>query len=332
MSKKQFSVYGIGNAIMDLQLQVEEEALKKFALKKGTARLVDAVEQKKLLESFHAANVHQASGGSVANTMIALAQLGSKVGFSAVLGNDPFGKFYGAEMEQLGVVLHQTTHPHEATGTCVILITPDAERTMNTHLGATASFGEKHVSESSLKESDWLYIEGYLFASPSGREAIKHAIRLAKGNGVKIAITFSDVFIVEGFGEALRAATAEADLVFANVKEASAFTAETAEEAIFAKMRSVAPNAIVTLRERGALVNYQGKEFHVPAYQVAAVDETGAGDMFAGGFLAGIAQGLGAEQSAKMACFLASKVVAQLGPRLKGDPKAFSEMKHFLAA
>ena len=330
MLNRDFAVYGVGNAIMDIQLQVSEEEFNKLGLEKAAMKLVEVEEQKRLVESFHGRDLNQASGGSAANSMIALAQLGGKSAYGCTVGDDEYGRFYFEEMEQLGVKLHTAPLGDEVTGTCIILVTPDAERTMNTHLGASTSFEAAHVSEEMIQKSEWLYIEGYLFSSESGQGVVRESIALAKKHGVKVAITFSDGFIVDVFGEPLREAVASADLVFANFNEAKRFTGAEQEDDVFAALCEAVPNVAMTMSERGARLYFDGSEHRLDAFDVRAIDETGAGDMFAGGFLYGITHGMSGQEAGKLACFLASKVVSQLGPRLLCDVKALLAEEEFL--
>ena len=217
------------------------------------------------------------------------------------------------------------------TGSSVILVTPDAERSMNTHLGASALLGPEHVSSRLIEASNWLYLEGYLFSTAPGREAIKRALKYATKFNTRVAITFSDTFIVEGFRDDLAAAVKYSELIFANQAEASAFCGETNEEKIFDSLSTVAPNVVMTVGEKGAKVSFSDEKFHVPAFKAEAVDDTGAGDMFAGGFLYGVTQGLKPKVATKFACLLASKVVSKLGPRLAGDIKSLEEVKAILS-
>jgi len=327
MTKRRFDVYAVGNAIMDLQLECSEEELRSLELKKGGMQLLDAEKQHQLLEHFAGRNLHRASGGSAANSVIALAQLGAKPAYACLVADDEFGNHYLSEMADLGVSLHNPPHKNGTTGTCVILITPDAERTMNTHLGVSASFSAQEVSEEYVRDASWLFIEGYLFSSPEGQAAVKKAIAYAKDHGTKIAVTFSDGFIVDAFREPLEHAVQAADLIFANADEAKAFTGESEDKVCFDAFSSHAPYAVMTLRERGALIKSQEGEEFVPSFKVQAIDETGAGDMFAGAFLYGITNGMSMAQSARLACFLASRVVAQLGPRLSVELKGLCEQE-----
>ncbi len=319
--RKKFDVYGIGNALVDVQFQVAERALQELSLDKGGMKLVDTAEQNTVLQYCDSVSPHLASGGSAANSMIAVSQLGGNVAYGCLVGDDELGHFYFDEMQALGVRLHTPPISGETTGTCVILITPDAERTMNTHLGASAAFQVEHVTEEALKQAEWLYLEGYLFSTDGGRAAVRRAIDLAKKHQVKISLTFSDRFIVDVFGDALRAAVADCDLIFANEQEASAYVGVEQEAEIFARFQASAPNVMMTRSEKGVLGTFGGSSFQVDAFPIQAVDATGAGDMFAGAFLYGITHGQTAEDAARLSCFLSSKVVSQLGPRLQGDVK-----------
>lgn len=329
--KRKYDVYGLGNAIVDLQLSVDDKQFEKLGLTKGSMNLVDSARQAELIKNFEHLKPHRASGGSVANSIISIAQLGGKAAFGGLIGDDDLGEFYAADMAKLGVHLYTSPVQADTTGTCVILITSDAERTMNTNLGASALFGAEHVSAQVTKESEWIFIEGYLFCSPAGFEAVRKAIRYATNNGTKIAITFSDAFIVNAFGEQLRSAVKYADLIFANLTEAGHYTAQSDENKIFAALQNVAPNVVMTMSERGARVSFDGTSFAVDAFKTAAVDDTGAGDMFAGSFLYAISNGLTAEDATRLACYLAGKVVSQLGPRLPEIPTGEPMVKELLA-
>lgn len=321
MGKRRIDVYGIGNAIMDLQISSSEAEFSKLDLEKGSMRLVAEEEQARLLEHYSGKDIHQASGGSAANTMIGIAQLGGRTVYGCVLGDDSFGKAYREEMLELGVELYTEAVSGGTSGSCIVLITPDAERTMNTHLGASADFGPQHVQEGAMSEAEWLYVEGYLFSSDSGFSGVKEAVSAAKRLGTKVAVTVSDGFIIDCFSEQLNSVLKDADLVFANYSEAQKLTGETEEDKVFSSLSSIVPNAVMTMGARGVRLVYDGTLERVEAFSTAAVDTTGAGDMFAGGFMFGITHGLSGFQSGRLGSFLASRVVSQLGPRLGGDVK-----------
>lgn len=315
---RDFQLYGLGNALVDIFVEASDADVAALGFEKATMRLVGIDDQKVLLERFHGREPRLVSGGSVANSVIAFSQLGGKAAFLGCVGDDRYGLFYEGEFEQLGVDIGAPVIVGESTGTCVCLITPDAERTMRTCLAVSSHLAARHVDEGRLKRSDWLFIEGYVFANPeTGQGAIREAVRLAKQNGVKIALTCSEAFVVEVFGGPFFEALAQADLLFCNASEARAVAggAASAEEA-FAKLRTVVPSAVVTDGPHGAYVRHGGVEAHVPAFPVEPVDLTGAGDMMAGAFLYGITHGARADRAARAACYLASKVITQVGARL----------------
>lgn len=320
---KQFDVFAIGNAIMDLQLKIDEQAIETLGLRKGTMRLVDLAQQRALLEFARARVVYHSSGGSAANSIITVAQLGGRAAFAGLLGDDEFGKFYVSEMENLGITLHNPLQRGCATGTSVILVTPDSERTMNTHLGVNEFFSAEHLNEQALADSSWLYIEGYLFHSPAGRLAIDRALEIAHRANVRVALSFSDVSVVEPCAEPLRAAVAQSDLIFANIEEARIIAGGATKQETVANLLQLAPSVVVTLGREGALVSFAGEHAEIPGFPVPAVDTTGAGDVFAGAFLYAITHDSTAADAGRLACFLASRVVTQLGARLKGDVKEF---------
>lgn len=317
--EKQFDVFGIGNAIMDLQLRVDEEAIATLNLRKGTMRLLELTDQRELLDYAQAKVVYHSSGGSAANSIITVAQLTGRAAFGCLLGDDEFGRCYASEMENLNIRLFNTLQRGCATGTSVIFITPDSERTMNTHLGVNTLFSAEHIDEEALAASTWLYIEGYLFHSPKGRLAINRALEISRRSSVKVALSFSDLSVVEPCADALRNALTQCDLLFCNYEEARAFTGGETESDTFSRLTKLIPSAIITRGKEGAMVAYEGHTFTVPGFPVTPVDTTGAGDVFAGAFLYGITHNYTAESATKLACYLASRVVAQLGARLKSD-------------
>jgi sugar/nucleoside kinase (ribokinase family) len=314
---KQFQLCGLGNAIVDIFVELTDDEFRSLGFERGTMRLVELDEQKKLLERFKDRDPRLVSGGSVANSVIAFSQLGGQGAFIGCVGDDRYGLFYAGEFEELHIDMGAPVVVGGATGTCVVLITPDAERTMRTCLAVSSHLSARHVDEERIKNSEWLFIEGYLFANPdSGQGAIREAVRIAKKHGTKVAVTCSEAFIVEVFGEPFHAALKQTDLLFANEREACALAkAESAEEA-FRKLKGLAPSLIITAGSQGAFVRHDGVEAHVPAFACTPKDLTGAGDMFAGSFLYGITHGIAPQKAARAACFLAMKVISQVGARL----------------
>ena len=314
---KEFDVCGLGNAIVEIFVEVTDEEFAALGFERGTMRLVEAGEQRALLDRFRDREPRLVSGGSVANSVIALSQLGGEAAFIGCVGDDRYGLFYETEFEELGIDIGNPAIVGQTTGTCVCVITPDAERTMRTCLAVSGHLSARHADEERIKNSEWLFIEGYVFANTqSGQGAIREALRLAKRHGVKVAVTCSEPFIPASFGDAFSAALAQTDLLFCNAVEACAVTGAGSAAEAFEKLRDVVPAAVVTDGPGGAYVRYGGVEAHVPAFPCEPKDLTGAGDMFAGALLYGITHDVPADRAARAANFLAMKVITQIGARL----------------
>src|SRR4051794_19731196 len=290
---KEFKLCGLGNALVDIFIEISDSDFDSLGFERGTMRLVDLAVQKTLLERYQGHEPKLVSGGSVANSVIAFSQLGGAGAFICCVGDDRYGLFYAGEFEELGIDIGSPVIVGEATGTCAVLITPDAERTMRTCLAVSSHLAARHVDPARIKSSEWLFIEGYVFANPqTGQTAIREALKIAKAHGTKVAITCSEAFIPQVFGDALREALAHADLFFANEAEACSVTgAKTAAEA-FRKLKGVVPSVVVTDGPRGAHIRHDGVEAHIPAFPCQPKDLTGAGDMFAGAYLYGLTHGV----------------------------------------
>jgi sugar/nucleoside kinase (ribokinase family) len=321
---REFHLCGLGNAIVDIFLEVSEAEFAALGFERGSTRLVEAAEQKDLLERFADREPRLVSGGSVANSVIAFAQLGGQAAFLGCVGDDRYGLFYETEFQELNIDLGNPVIVGAVTGTCMVLITPDAERTMRTCLAVSSHLSARQVDARRVRDSEWLFVEGYLFANPdNGQGAVREALRLAKQHGVRVAVTCSEAFIVNVFGDPFREALQHADLLFCNSSEACAVTgAKTAAEA-FARLKDVVPSAVVTAGPEGAYVRHGGVEAHVPAFPCEPKDLTGAGDMFAVAFLYGITHGVAPDRAARAACFLAMKVIAHIGARLHHGTRLF---------
>jgi sugar/nucleoside kinase (ribokinase family) len=277
-----------------------------------------------VLERYQKYEPKLASGGSVANSIIAFSQLGGSAAFIGCVGDDRYGLFYSNEFEELGIDIGSPIIVNESTGTCLCLITPDAERTMRTCLAVSNHLSARHVEERRIKNSEWVFIEGYVFGNPNtGQTAIREAIRMAKQHGTKVAITCSDAFVPQVFGDALNEALRQADLFFCNEGEACAVAnAKNAEEA-FNKLKGKIPSLVVTNGPHGAFIRHDGVEAHVPSFPSQPKDLTGAGDMYAGAFLYGITHGVPPQKAALAAGYLAHKVIMQVGARLHHGTRQF---------
>jgi len=325
---KQFNVCGLGNAVVDIFLELNDSEFSKLDFEKGTMRLVELDEQQGLLERFHdgSHDLTLVSGGSVANSVIATTQLGGTGAFIGCVGDDRYGLHYAEEFEQLEIDMGNPVLVGERTGTCLAIVTEDAERTMRTCLAVSSHLNARHVDRRRIGASDWLFIEGYVFANPeTGQHAIREAIRVAKDCGTKVALTCSDSFIPEVFGDVFREALQDSDLVFCNASESVAVTGSEDAKSAFSKLAEMVPACVVTDGPNGAFVRWEGEEFHAPAIKCHPKDLTGAGDMFAGAFLFGVTNGYSARQSAMGANYLCHKVITQVGARLQSSAKEFWE-------
>lgn len=314
---KEFHLIGLGNSLVDIFLELTDTEFTPLGFEKATMRLTERDEQQKLITAFGDHEPRLVSGGSVANSVIACSQLGGKGAFIGCVGDDRYGLHYTEEFSELDIDFVNPPLVGETTGTCVSIITPDAERTMRTCLAVSSHLAARHVPANKIAASEWLFVEGYLFANPStGQHAIREALKAAKAGGTKVVLTCSDAFVPQVFGDAFREALAQSDLLFCNATEAMSLTGGSSAEDSFAKFKGIVPNVVVTDGPNGAFVRYHGVEHHVPAFACKPVDVTGAGDMFAGAFLYGITHNIPPEKAARAANFLAMKVITQIGARL----------------
>lgn len=321
---RDYDVCGLGNALVDILLELDDAEFARLGFDRGTMRLVDHAEQDVLLKQFHGREPRLVSGGSVANSIIACSQLGGRGAFIGCVGDDRYGLFYKTEFDELDIDIGNPVIVGQPTGTCLSIITPDAERTMRTCLAVSSHLAAKHVDAARIKNSEWLFVEGYVLANPeTGQGAVREAVRVAKKHGTKVALTCSEAFIVEVFGEAFRAALAQTDLLFCNASEAMAVTGAKDAAAAFAKLKDVVPAAVVTDGPNGAFVRYARTEAHVPAFRCDPKDLTGAGDMLAGAVLYGLTHEIPAAMAVRAGNFLAMKVITQVGARLHHGTRQF---------
>ncbi len=319
MSKK-YDIYAIGNALVDLEYEVQDQFFKQHQIDKGLMTLVDENRQNALMQALGAGAKNKQCGGSAANTIIATAQFGAKGFYSCKVAKDTYGDFYFQDLKENGVDsnLQNQTRAEGITGKCLVLVTPDAERTMNTFLGITSSLSTTEVDQESIRGSKYLYIEGYLVASPTGKEAAILARKTAEAANVKTAITFSDVNMVKFFRDGLlEMMGAGVDLLFCNEAEALEFTGKTDIYEAREALKKFAKTFVITLGENGAMIFDGVTYIDIEPYKVKAIDSNGAGDMYAGAFLYAITQNHNLASAGKLASMAASRVVSQFGPRLK---------------
>lgn len=317
---KKYVAYGIGAALVDTEIKVQDEDLAHMSVDKGMMTLVDQSRQAELLGHLegHLVKASHASGGSAGNSMIATAQFGGPTFMSCKVADDADGDIYLADLESAGVD-HCLNGSRCAgtTGKCLVLITGDAERSMNTYLGISETLSVEELDPNAIAASEYLYIEGYLVTSPTGLAAAVKAREIAEAAGVKTALSFSDPGMVEFFREGMASIVGEGlDLVFCNEAEALQWGGTDSLAVAVEKLKHVARSFVITLGANGA-ITYDGTEqVDIPPHRVQAVDSNGAGDMFAGAFLYAITRGEDFPTAGRFASLAAGKIVANYGPRL----------------
>lgn len=317
---KKYDVTGIGNALVDIEFKVTDQFFWDNKVEKGLMTLVDEERQNALMEVINTSEAKKQCGGSAANTVIAVSQFGGNSYYCCKVANDELGHFFVQDMKDSGVDnnLDPDRLEEGITGKCLVMVTDDSERTMNTFLGITQNFSVKDVNEAAIKDSKYLFIEGYLVTSPNGKEAMVHAKRIAESAGTKVALTFSDPAMVKYFKSNFEDVIGPSvDLLFANEEEAMLFTGKDNLLEAREELKKAAKHFIITQGKNGAMI-YDGDTFiDIEPYKTTAIDSNGAGDMFAGAFMYGITNGHNYASSGKLASMASSKIVSQFGPRLK---------------
>lgn len=320
-----FDVYGIGNAIVDFLIFVDDFFINEISLPKGHMTLASSRDQAYLLKLIENKEMKMISGGSAANTMVTVAKVGGKAFYTGKIAKDPYGEFYRFHLLEEGVDfdVHPISEEEGSTATCIVFITPDAERTMSTHLGASILLSEKDIQEEILLNSKIIYIEGYLWLNESTQKAAKKAMEIAKKNQIPVSFTFSDKFVVEKFKQEFYALTRVLDfnILFMNAEEAIAFTETTNLYDALENLKNFSNLIYVTNNKQGAFVIENHKIYEVSGFPVKAIDTTGAGDAFAGGVIYGLTHNYDPKISAKIGNYLASEVVKIQGARLQNSYK-----------
>ena len=310
------AVVGIGNAIVDVIATVEDRFLTKLDIHKGTMTLVDQARSREIFDEMPPATM--ASGGSVANSMAGIASFGGHAGFIGRVRDDELGEFFGHDLRTLGVSFNvPPVTEGDDTSRSLILVTPDAQRSMNTFLGASTALDSANLDHEMIRNARYLFLEGYLWDSEQPRQAMMEAATLAETAGTAVCFTMSDPFLADRYREDIRAFLPKTvDLLFANeVEITSLYQVNTLGEAL-EKARDDIETAVVTRSEKGCIVMHRGETLHMPAEPVSAVvDTTGAGDQFAAGFLFGLSKGLRLDACARLGVIAAAEVISHVGPR-----------------
>jgi len=321
-----YHVYGIGNALVDKEFEVTDQFLSDNNIEKGQMTLIEEDHQHALLanltETFGLKN--RAGGGSAANTIFAAQYLGAQTFYSCNVANDETGDFFIKDLSSAGIQTNLGNDREQGvTGKCMVMITPDAERTMNTYLGITAELNQQHIDETALNNSQYVYIEGYLVSNDGAREAAIACRKLAEQKGVKTAMTLSDPAMVQFFKDGMDEMIGDGvDLLFCNEHEALLYTGKDTLEEAKTEIARFAKTYAITRGAQGALVFDGEKEIQIAPFNVKAVDSNGAGDNFAGAFLYGITNGFDFAQAGKLASRISAQVVSQFGPRLNAEQYA----------
>jgi fructokinase len=318
---KQYHVYGVGNALVDMEFSVDDGFIQRMEIAKGLMTLVDEKRQIELLAYLGHKNGRWSGGGSAANTIVAVSRFGGRSFYSCKVASDELGDFYVDDLRATGVESNINGLRCEGeTGRCLVMVTPDAERSMNTFLGVTETLSVDELDPGTIAESEYLYMEGYLVTSETGRAAAIAARETAERHGVRTALTFSDPAMVRYFKPGLSQMLGEGvDLLFCNEAEALAWADTEDLDRALSELRSLARSFAVTLGGRGAIV-YDGYGLtRIEPHRIRAVDSNGAGDMFAGAFLYAITHGHSYPVAGKLASLAAARVVSDFGPRLPAE-------------
>lgn len=330
---KRYHIYGIGAALVDTEITLEDTDLNTMKVAKGVMTLVDEARQCELIAylSNHLVASRKASGGSAANTIIAASYFGCNNVYSCKVANDANGEFYINDIKAAGV--HYPAHitpPEGITGKCLVMITPDAERTMNTFLGISETLSVAELDMDAIARSEYVYIEGYLVTSASGRAAAIELRKRAEASNTRTALSLSDPAMVQFFRDGLVEMIGDGvDLLFCNKDEAMGFTQTDNLQDAGEALKKISRQFAITCGSEGALIFDGDKMIQVAGNKVTAVDTNGAGDMFAGAFLYALSQGNSYQKAGEFASLAASKVVSQFGPRLKAEQHGELKQRFF---
>ncbi|NKB35243.1 MAG: adenosine kinase [Pseudomonadales bacterium] len=317
-----YDVYGVGNALVDTEFEVPDSFFAEHKIQKGFMTLVAHEQQQHLvgiLKKLYGVK-KQSGGGSAGNTMYALTHFGGKAYYACKVANDDTGDFFLDQLGHHNIDTSVSVREHGTSGRCLIMVSPDAERTMHTYLGVSETLSLDEMNFEAAKESSYIYIEGYLVTSPSAKAAIINLKEFANKSGIKTALTFSDPAMLEYFKDDVNdVLDGGVDLLFCNEQEIKLWAGTEDFEKACSAMEQVARQFAITRGADGAVV-YDGERYiPIAGNPVKAIDTNGAGDMFAGAFLYGITQGKDFETAGKLASRASSQVVTVFGPRLEAD-------------
>jgi sugar/nucleoside kinase (ribokinase family) len=318
---KKYDVYALGNALVDMEYEVDSADLTALGIDKGVMTLVDEAHQLRIMGHLRDRPHHRGSGGSAANSIIALSQLGGRGYYACKVADDELGHFYIKDLETGGVATLDTSFLEQGdTGRCVVLVTPDSDRTMCTYLGISGNLSVHEIDIGALAASTWFYTEGYLVTSDTARVAAIEARRAAERHGVRTALSLSDPNMVRFFKDGLMEMIGDGvDLIFANEHEAMGMAETDSLDEAVTYLKTIAREFAITRGGDGALL-WDGEQIlEIAPVKVDPIDTVGAGDMFAGAYLFGLTQGWSYRQAGDLASALSAKLVTTIGPRLSAD-------------
>ena len=317
---KKYDVYAIGNALVDIEYHATAHKLVELGIDKGVMTLIDEQRQNSLVAQLGESHESMTCGGSAANTIIALAQMGARTHLDCRVSSDMTGQVFARDLHDSGVNSNLDFKPLPAgvTGKCLVFVTPDADRTMNTFLGVSAELDSSDIDVEAIKHSEYIYIEGYLASAENTRDAAIEARRIAENRDIRTSLTLSDPNMVKFFRASLEAMIGnKVDLLFANEDEAMELAnTDNLDEAV-QLFKKLSRSFAITRGREGALLVDGVALIEVKPNLVQAIDTLGAGDMFAGAFLYGLSQGMSFHQSGDLASLASAKIVTQYGPRLQ---------------
>ena len=316
-----YDIYALGNALVDMEYEVTNDDLEHLKIDKGVMTLVDEAHQLRIMEHLQERHHQRGSGGSAANSAIALCQFGGTSFYSCKVADDELGHFYMKDLCAGGVATIDGTFLERGdTGRCVVLVTPDSDRTMCTYLGISGNLSLHELDVDALRGSKWFYTEGYLVTSDTARVAAIEARKAAEHAGVRTALSLSDPNMVRFFKGGLNDMIGDGvDMIFANEHEAKGMAETDDLDEAVAYLKTIAREFAITRGGKGALV-WDGSELiPIDPVKVEPIDTVGAGDMFAGAFLFGLTQGWGHKRAGDLASAASAKLVTSLGPRIAKD-------------
>lgn len=317
--KHVLDVVSIENALIDLLIRANDSDVKTFGMAKGVMQLVDEETQKNVLKNLGNTRPEVELGGSASNALRGMAILGSKTSYSSSVGNDAYGKAFASRMQELGIVNRLSVIDNIHTGTCLVVVTPDGERTLNTYLGACRSYVPSFIPFDDIAKSKIFFSTGYMLDTQGQIEALHSAIDYSLKCNVKVAFDVADPFVIKRHDQKTVFSLLEkTHLVFLNAEEARILLNKEPERAAIELSKTI-ELSVVKDGEKGAYIAYNGNVIFIPAKKVEVADTTGAGDMFAGGFMFGLCNGLTFEQSGQIATLLASDTVSYMGVRLSSN-------------